>query len=211
MIRVNLIQQRRAAAPAQSSQKWLLVALALVLLEVVGVVLFHQSKTKEFDEAKAKNAQLQSKINENKNLVANHEEIKQKLAVCKQRNDAIDKLKSGRQGPTAVLLELSKLLTSGKGPTSDPDRLAQIRRNNPLAVYAPGWDPRRLWIREYKEQDRQVTLQGLARDGTDVSEFAQRLKLSTYFYDVVLLPGKQEDDKSGVQLVSFAVSVKVRY
>ena len=39
-----------------------------------------------------------------------------------------------------------------------------------------------------------VKIEGVARDGTDVSEFAQRLKLSVYFYDVTLLPGKKEPE-----------------
>ena len=71
--------------------------------------------------------------------------------------------------------------------------LAQLRRDNPTAVYNPGWDPRAaLAHRRYKETDRVVRIEGLARDGDDVSELARRLNLSIYFADVKLLPGQQD-------------------
>ena len=70
---------------------------------------------------------------------------------------------------------------------------------------------RRLWLTSYIESDRVVKIEGLARDGSDVSELAQRLKLSTYFYDVSLLPGKKESDKDKLDLVDFALQMKVRY
>ena len=57
-----------------------------------------------------------------------------------------------------------------------------------------------------------VLLTGLARDGGDVYEFAQRLKLSQYFDQVTLLPGKQEAQRDDeIDLVKFALQVKVRY
>ena len=111
-----------------------------------------------------------------------------------------------------MLLELAQLLTQGKGPTTDPDRLATLRRENPNLVYFPGWDSRRLWLTSYLESDRVVRFEGLARDGNDVAELAQRLKLSSYFYDVTLLPGKKEPEKNAkLEVVNFALQLKVRY
>ncbi len=66
----------------------------------------------------------------------------------------------------------------------------------------------------YIESDRIVRVEGMARDGNDVAEFAQRLKLSTYFYDVMLLPGKKEissDKDARLELINFALQLKVRY
>ena len=91
------------------------------------------------------------------------------------------------------------------------DRLAQLRKENPNLVYFPGWDSRRLWLTKYAEGDRVVRIEGLARDGTDVAEFAQRLNLSSYFHDVTLLPGSKESQADRVELVSFALQLKVRY
>lgn len=211
MIRINLLPTKRAArSGGDTSQRWVLLVIAVILGEVVGLVFFHQAKLDELTAQQQKNAQIQSQIDEIKKLVANHEAIKAELALLRAREEAIAKLQAGRVGPTAALLELAQVLTAGKGPTADPDKLAQLRKENPLAVYNPGWDTRRLWLTSYIETERLVRIEGLARDGNDVYELAQRLKLSVYFYDVTLLPGKKDAGKD-VELVSFALQMKVRY
>lgn len=213
MIRINLLPQKRAARGApEASQKWLIAVLIIVLLQVVGLFLFHEYKSDELVEQNQKNNELTAKIADIKALVANHEEVKKALAVLRQREDAIAKLQSARSGPTAVLLELSRILTQGRGPTVEPDRLAALKKDNPLAVYNPTWDTRRIWLTSYTESDRTVRLEGFARDGNDVSELAQRLRLSVYFYDVTILPGKKETDKeTKLELIKFALQMKVRY
>lgn len=214
MIRVNLLPQKRGARTAapQQSQRWLLIVAGVLVLEVIALFLFYQKKREELAEQKAKNARIQGQITDINKLVANHEEIKKALVQLRAREDAIAKLQAARSGPTAVLLELAQLLTPGKGPTTDADRLATLRRENPNLVYFPGWDSRRLWLSSYVESDRTVRVEGLARDGNDVAELAQRLKLSSYFYDVTLLPGKKEPEKNAkLEVVNFALQLKVRY
>jgi type IV pilus assembly protein PilN len=213
VIRVNLLPQKRGArtaAPVQSP-RWLLAVLGVLVLEVVIFFAFHKKKLDDLQDQKNSNAQLTGKIEQIKTLVANHEEIKKTLAVLRAREDAIAKLQAGRSGPTAVLLELAQVLTRDKGPTADQERLTQAKKDNPLNVYNPGWDTRRLWLTTYIESDRVVKIEGLARDGADVSELAQRLRLSTYFYDVQLLTGHKESDKDKIEFVSFALQLKVRY
>jgi type IV pilus assembly protein PilN len=131
--------------------------------------------------------------------------------VFRQREEAITKLQTSRSGPTAVLLEVARVLTQGRGPTIDPDRLAQLRKDNPLAVPNASWDSRRMWLMEYKESDRVVTMQGLARDGEDVSELARRLALSNYFTDVKLLPASRVKGEKGLEMLKFQLQAKVRY
>ncbi len=214
MIRVNLLPQKRGARSAapQQSQRWLLIVAGVLVVEVVALFLFYEKKREELADQKAKNARIQGQITDINKLVSNHEDIKKSLALLRAREDAIAKLQSARSGPTAVLLELAQLLTPGKGPTTDPDRLATLRRENPNLVYFPGWDSRRLWLTSYLESERTVRFEGLARDGNDVAELAQRLKLSSYFYDVTLLPGKKEAEKNAkLEVVNFALQLKVRY
>jgi type IV pilus assembly protein PilN len=215
MIRVNLLPQKKRGArggAGQPSQRWLLVVLGVLLVEVVCLFLFHQRKLDELSAQMNKNQQLDAQINQIKTLVANHEAVKKELVVLRAREDAIAKLQGARSGPTAVLLEMAQLLTPGKGPTVEADRIQQLRRDNPNLVFNSNWDSRRLWLLNYVEKDRTVKVEGIARDGNDVSEFAQRLKLSTYFYDVQLLPGKKEAEKdTKLELVNFALQMKVRY
>jgi type IV pilus assembly protein PilN len=213
VIRVNLLPQKRGArgsAPAQSP-RWLLAVLGVLVFEIVLLFIFHKQKLDEVQKQKNTNAVLSGQIESIRKLVANHEEIKKTLATLRAREDAITKLQTARSGPTAVLLELAQVLTRDKGPTADQERLNQLKKENPLSVYNPGWDVRRLWLTSYIESDRVVKIEGLARDGSDVSELAQRLKLSTYFYEVSLLPGKKESDKDKLDFVDFALQMKVRY
>ncbi len=58
-----------------------------------------------------------------------------------------------------------------------------------------------------------VKIEGLARDASDVSELAQRLKLSVYFYDVTVLTGKKGSSSNAdkIELADFALQMKVRY
>ena len=67
-----------------------------------------------------------------------------------------------------------------------------LRKDNPLAVYNPAWDARRLWLTKFVEQQRKVRLEGIARDGEDVSELARRMGLSSFFYEVRLLPARTQ-------------------
>jgi len=130
----------------------------------------------------------------------------------KAREDAIKKLESARSGPTAAMLELSRLLTPGKGPTVDADRYLQQQQKNPLSVINPGWDARRVWLLSFKERARTVEITGLARDSTDVSELALRLKASSYFWDVRLLSGGQKaGGGENSTMIGFGMQLKVRY
>jgi type IV pilus assembly protein PilN len=213
MIRVNLLPQKREAKRApEANQGWLLVVLGVVVAEIVGLFLFHQVKRDELAKQVRTNAELSSQIETIKKAVANHGEIKAQLEVLRAREEAISKLQEARTGPTAVLLELSRVLTSGHGPTVDSDVLAQLRKDNPTAVYNPAWDPRRLWLTSFQETERVVKIDGLARDGDDVSELARRLNLSIYFADVKLLPAsKTTDSDSKLEVIKFQLQAKMRY
>lgn len=215
MIRVNLLPQKkegRRAGGGEGSQVWLLALVGVVVLELVGFIVFHKGKQDELDALQRKNDQVQSSITEITKQIANHAEIKNQLKDLRDREEAIAKLQSARSGPTAAMLELSRILTAGRGPTTDRDKIEQLKRDDPGAVPNPNWDPRRLWLKTYSDTSRSVRLSGLARDGEDVSEFLRRLTLSDYFYELKLLPAsKERDATTRLELVRFELSAKVRY
>ncbi len=213
MIRINLLPQKREAKRGpEADQRWLLVVLGVVVAEIVILFLVHQVKREELAQQVRKTAELTSQIEQIKKTVANHAEIKAQLETLRAREDAIQKLQQARSGPTAVLLELSRVLTGGHGPTVEPDVLAQLRRDNPTAVYNPGWDPKRLWLTSFQENDRTVRIDGLARDADDVSELARRLNLSMYFADIKLMPAnKTIDSESKLEVIGFQLQAKMRY
>jgi type IV pilus assembly protein PilN len=207
MIRINLLaSKKRAEKSTEGSQVWLAVVMVVVLAEVAALFVFHSVKAEELSDEVRKNAELTSQIDQAKRNVANHDKVKGELATLRAREEAIQKLQSARTGPTAILMELARILTPGRGPSVDPDRLAQLRRDNPLSVFNPNWDSRRLWVTGFVESQRRLKIDGNARDGEDVSELARRLNLSSFFYDVKLLPATREKD-----FVKFSIEAKVRY
>ncbi len=212
MIRINLMPQKRRADRGEASQLWLAVVMVLMLAQVAVLFVFHGHMGELLKDQRRTNAVLQSQIDQAKNAVANHADVKAKLAQLRAREEAIGKLQSARTGPTAVLLELARLLTPGRGPSVDPDRLSQLRRDDPLAVFNPAWDARRLWLVKFVEDHRKLRLEGFAQDGEDVSELARRMNLSSYFADVSLLPAsRQVDAVTHLEVVSFALEAKVKY
>jgi type IV pilus assembly protein PilN len=219
LIRVNLLPRKReqkrggfSLGGGEGGQAWLAIVLGVVLLEIVVLILFHRGKQDELDLIAKKNAQIQANISDIQRQMANHAEIKTQLKELRDREDAIAKLESARTGPTAVMLELSHVLTEGRGPTTDRDKLEQLKRDDPNRVPNPNWDPRRLWLLTYSEVDRTVNLSGLARDGEDVAELLKRLSLSDYFYDLRVLPAQKSNDSiTHLDLMKFELSAKVRY
>lgn len=228
MIRINLMPQKRqlrrrgeAGAPAAGggggggggeSQMWLAFVLGAVLLEVIVLLFVYKSKQDELTKVQKHNTELTGNIENIKREIAQHASIKTQLKELRDREEAIQKLQSARTGPTATMLELSRILTPGRGPSVDRDRLEQLKRDNPGSVPNASWDPRRLWLNSYKEENRVVKFGGFARDGEDVSELLRRLSLSDYFYEVKLLPAtKAVDPLTKIELVHFEMSAKVRY
>jgi type IV pilus assembly protein PilN len=213
MIKINLLaQKRRVESAPQKSQLWLVAVMVAFIAEVGGLFVFHGFKDNELQDQKRKNTEIAAQIEQSKNSVKNHPEVLKKLEDLRAREAAIGKLQAARTGPTAVLLELARILTPGRGPSVPPDKLSQLRRDNPLAVFNVNWDPRRLWVTSFIEQARKVKLEGVAKDGEDVSELARRMNLSDYFANVVLLPGKQEKDgDTGVEVVRFSLEAEVKY
>ena len=213
MIKINLLaQKRRVEATPQKSQLWLVAVMVAFIAEVGGLIVFHGFKDAELQDQKRKNTEITAQIEQSKNSVKNHPEVLKKLEELRAREAAIGKLQAARTGPTAILLELARILTPGRGPSVPPDKLSQLRRDNPLAVFNVNWDPRRLWVTSFVENARKVKLEGVAKDGEDVSELARRMNLSDYFANVVLLPGKSEkDNDTGVEVVKFSLEAEVKY
>lgn len=214
MIRINLIPQKREArrATTEGSQTWLVVILGVLLLEVVLLIFVHKMKEDELKKIVQQNQKVDAQINDIKRQIANHGEIKAQLKDLRDREEAIKKLQAARTGPTETLLEVAKMLTTGRGPTTDRDKLEQLRRDNPTAVPNVAWDARRLWITNYAENERKVKIVGQARDAEDVSEFLRRLTLSDYFYEVKLMPASKGFDKdTKLELLKFELSARVRY
>ncbi len=211
MIRVNLLPQKQQASSSDGNSLQTAV-LVVFMLELAALFFVQRAKERELEGVRAESAAVRGQIDQIGREIANHKAIQEQLKALRDREIAIEKLQTGRIGPTAVLLELSRVLTADKGPSVDRARLEQLRRDSPQLVPNPSWDSRRLWLTAYTERDRVTTIAGFARDGEDVSELLRRLSLSQYFEDVKLLPAEKVlDPQTREQLVRFQFSAKVKF
>lgn len=206
MIRINLLPQKRRAERAEGGQLWLGVLIVLFFAEVAGLFVWYGFKKEEVLTQERQNKELETRITQTKAAVKDHKEIQEKLATLRAREDAIAKLQRARTGPSAVLLELARILTPGRGPSITPEQLDEVRRARPLDLFNPNWDVRRVWITNFVENNRELKISGKARDGEDVAELARRMNLSAYFDEIRLMPGGSDDTG-----VAFELRAKVRY
>jgi type IV pilus assembly protein PilN len=215
MVRVNLLPEKRQVKQRTTSepgQAWVLAVFAVILLEVLGLIAVQAVKNKELAAAVVVNGGIQGQIDSINSQIADQAQIKAQLQTLRDRESAIQKLQSGRTGPTNIMMELARILTPGRGPTIDKAKLDKVKHENPTAAPNPNWDGRRLWLTQYSEIERTVRIVGLAKDPEDVSEFERRLVLSDFFFDVNLLPGARVTDQvTKTDVVRFELSAKVRY
>jgi type IV pilus assembly protein PilN len=214
MIRINLLPEakRGAVSTGGSSQVWAVVYLlsSVALCVVLGLVWL--SFKAVLEEQQAKNEELQSQIERAKKQTDNIGEIEAKLAKSKQLEEVVTGLQAARSGPARMLMELSQILSEGGGPTVASETLEGLRRENPLLVYNPGWDVRRLAIDSFQETARKCSISGFGKTNEDVAEFLRRLNISEVF-DKVTLQSTQAatDDATKLPTVRFTLSCEVKY
>ena len=87
-----------------------------------------------------------------------------------------------------------------------------MRQDNPLAGFNESWDVRRLWITSFEEIERECKIVGMGRSNEDVAEFLRRLTLSEIYDDVTLQrTHASNDSETGLQMVGFNITCKVKY
>jgi type IV pilus assembly protein PilN len=214
MIRINLLPEakRGAVATGGSSQLWGVVYLLSCFAWGVVLFLVYLNYNNVLEEQAAKNMELQGQIERAKSQTENIGEVEAQLAKSKQLEEVVSGLQSARQGPARVLMELSKILSEGGGPSLPSEELEALRRDNPLGAYNPGWDIRRLWIDSFVEAKRQCKISGFGKSNEDVAEFLRRLNVSEVFDQVKLqATSSAADPAGGTPIVRFALSCEVRY
>lgn len=214
MIRINLVPSaKRQAGPATgTTQGWVIGYLVAAVLMVIVLAFVYLSKNRTLNEQVARNASLSQEIETLEAQSANIEQLRAELEVSRQLETVVNDLQRARYGPTGVLMELSRILSAGGGPTVDPQRLEEIRRQNPLAGYNASWDPRRLWMTEFTEEDRTCRIRGVGKTNEDVAEFLRRLTLSDKFEQIELVKTEGiEDAETHLPVIGFELTCRVIY
>jgi type IV pilus assembly protein PilN len=214
MIRINLLPEakRGAVATGGSSQMWGVIYLLSCFAWGVVLFLVYLNYNSVLEEQAAKNGELQGQIERAKSQTENIGEVEAQLAKSKQLEEVVSSLQAARQGPARVLMELSKILSEGGGPTLPAEELDALRRANPLGAYNPGWDIRRLYIDSFQETKRKCTITGYGKSNEDVAEFLRRLNVSEVFDKVTLQSTTAaKDGATGLPVVKFSLSCEVKY
>jgi type IV pilus assembly protein PilN len=217
MIRINLLpaakkQARAAAGGGGGTTGWYIAYIAAALVMLVACGLLYLSKQRELSEQLARNQALERRIAEVTQQSANIDEVRAQLQRSQDLEQVVAELQRARFGPTRVLMELSRILSAGGGPSIDQQALDRIRQGNPLAGFNRSWDTHRLWVTAFNEEDRTVTIRGLGKTNEDVAEFLRRLALSRSFADVHLdRTEATEDTATHLPVIAFTLSATVRY
>ena len=139
-------------------------------------------------------------------------DVEGRLEKSRRLEKVVQELERARRGPTRAVMELSKVLSSPGGPTINPAELERMRAENPLAGYNESWDVRRLWLSRFEEVERECKITGMGRSNEDVAEFLRRLTLSEIYDSVTLQRTRAANDsETGLQVVGFDITCKVRY
>ncbi|MFT3922367.1 MAG: PilN domain-containing protein [Myxococcales bacterium] len=214
MIRINLLPQaKRKEAASTGTHVWGYVYFAAVFAWCIALAFVYFSLSSDLDQALAQNVDLEQQIQKVKGQSGNLQELQKQLDQSKKLEEVINGLLSARQGPSRMLLELSAILSPGRGPTVDQQKLDELRKTNPEAGFTPGWDTRRLWITGFQENGRSCQIKGAGRNNEDIAEFLRRLTLSRLFESVVLVrTGSGSAARGDTQAsVAFELTCKVRY
>ncbi len=214
MIRINLLPARRASTSQGAGAKvWGYAYLSASMAWGVALAFVYFSLISDRDQALAQNAEIERQISKVQEQSGNLEALQKQLEQSKQLEQVVKGLRDARSGPTRMLLELSAILSPGRGPTIDPAKLEDLRKTNPEAGISTGWDTRRLWVSGFEENRRACRIVGEARNNEDIAEFLRRLALSQVFDDVVLVRTGQprQGAATGQPVVAFELTCKVRY
>ena len=118
---------------------------------------------------------------------------------------ALDGLVEGQSGPVKMLDELSAVLT----PLADPkEKLEAANRQ-----WKPDWDPKRVWIDAFDEEDRNVKIQGHARTNDDLAELLRRLEGARHFVNTRLMVSEVTElrELNNARVVKFEIEAMAIY
>ena len=209
MIRINLLPIRKVKRAEAGQRQFLYMGVA-ILATVGGVVFLHLQAAGQLEEIRRRNTILKADVARLKQEVGDYDKIRGQREDLLRQRKTIQALDAGRNGPVYLLREMSEILSPGKGPTFDRVTYEETLRRDPNAGFNASWDPRRVWMEGYSEDQKHVIIKGAAKSNEDVAELLKRLNSSVFFSDVNLDSTNQVSGRS-VKFVNFSLSANVIY
>lgn len=214
MIKINLLPQRKPKRQADPGQRD--VALGMLALLAGGAATFflvHKPKSDQLEKLRDANAAYDEDLARRKDKIRSLPTLRSAVALAEERTSSIDKLVAARAVPAHMLHELGELLTPGRLPTMTKDMAKKVSdpRDDTYRI-REDWDPKHLWITEFKEDEGEFTVVGGAESDADVTQLSKRMQASVYFDDVALAKGEKVTDKdTGITYYTFTINGKVVY
>ena len=131
--------------------------------------------------------------NQKDQIAKNNEEMARLRTIIGEVNELEDQKKR----LTSQLSVITDLERSKRGPVRVLDEMSS-------------GIPKRVWIREFDEQNNIVTLEGVGLENADISEFMRALEKSKYFDEVNLKESKAKTE-DGVPTYHFTLTCRVNY
>jgi type IV pilus assembly protein PilN len=209
VIRINLLPIRKVKRAEASQRQFVYMGMA-ILATVVGVVFLHLQADGQLEDIRRKNTILTAEVARLKQEIGDYDKIRGQREELLRQRKTIQALDAGRTGPVYLLREMSEILSPGKGPTFDRVTYEETLRRDPNAGFNASWDPRRVWMEGYAEDQKHVRIRGSAKSNEDVAEFLKRLNSSVFFGNVNLDSTTQVSGH-GIKFVNFGLSADVTY
>jgi type IV pilus assembly protein PilN len=218
MLKINLVPSgalRGSGKTASAAGDLRIFAFALVATLVIlsaAILVFHSTQTDELGKIRVANSQREAAVRAIRARVSDHARVRRELDDIHARQTAIQRLEANRTGPTAMLIEVSQLLSPGGRPTNADSELERIQRDDPSRMFNPNWDSKTVWLTMFTESEHNVNLEGYGRTADDVAEFMRRLMLSQYFDNVTLERSEGAvEEQTHLQVQRFKLTAHVRY
>jgi Tfp pilus assembly protein PilN len=208
MIRINLLPdkgKRRAA----TGNLFLIVGAALAVAEIGGLFLWHQVIDEEVQAAEVAAKDEEAKLKKAQEAKKSVEDLDAKKLELNKQNIIFEQLESEKTGVPSMLLFLCYLLSKKEFNEYSRD---EIDAQEAIG-WATQWDADRVWLNRIEQDQQWLTIQGLAKDHEDVSEFARRLESGIYFVDVwpKTFTKVADEEFRDVKLVAFEVTAFFNY
>lgn len=177
MIRINLLPVREAQVRGKGKQ--IVTLFVMLIVFEAGALFYYQSEQEaKLRGLRASNNKVAAELKKLKEKTKAVATLEQQKAELEQQKTVLDGLIEGQSGPVRMLDELSRMLT----PITEPEEKLRVQNLG----WNPDWDPKRLWLESFIEENRRVKLLGVARTNEDLAEFLHRLESSKHFVEIAL-------------------------
>ncbi len=170
----------KAAQKKETVIHQLVIGAVIVIVAVLYAYTVNRSVQKKIDNEQQTINELNAQIKQLNTIIKQVENFKNKKRDLNRKIDTIKKLNAQRSGPVKLLEDFTYVV------------------------------PRRAWVTVFRENGKQLTLEGMAMDGPTVADFVDNLRSSKFFHSVQLIQVTQTG-QGPQKNYKFNINLRVNY